>query len=162
MADCCLANLSAIDSVMLRPCCSSSNVSPPIGAGSCPKRPSVFEKTRVSHHSLQKALVTGSIASLIQCVDVCCPLHQSHNDTSDRQFLRCFSRCDLDVESKVVVQRVEHLIAHVAAIWIHSNKTRSSTVNKPIFQQRLLALCGLVVEVRTLSSLRTNSDHRST
>ena len=38
VADCCLVSLSDIDSVMLWPCCSSSNVSPAIGAGSWPKR----------------------------------------------------------------------------------------------------------------------------
>ena len=38
MADCCLASLSAIDTVILRFCCSSSNASPSIGADSCPKR----------------------------------------------------------------------------------------------------------------------------
>ena len=69
MADWCLASLSAIDSVMLRPCCSSSSVSPSIGAGS-------------------KTLLTKSVVSLIQSIDVCCPLHQSHNDTTSTVLLQ--------------------------------------------------------------------------
>ena len=51
---------------------------------------------------------------------------------------------DFSVESEAMMQRVEHLSAHVAAIWIHSNEMRSST--KPIFQ-RFFALCGLVVTI---------------
>ena len=78
----CLANLSAIDTVVLRACCSSSRASPSIGAGSSPKRscrgvyPPCLRRRRVSHHSLQETLLTRSVTSLIQRVDLCCPLHQ--------------------------------------------------------------------------------------
>ena len=48
-------------------------------------------------------------------------------------------------DSKIVIKCVEHLIAHVTAIWIHSNETRSPTMKKPVLQQRFLALRSLIV-----------------
>ena len=151
MADCCLANLSAIDSAFYR--------SWLVPEEKLQRSVSfVFKKTRVSHHSLQKTLLTGSVASEIQSIEVCCPLHQSHNDTLPR----CFSRYDFSVESEVMMRRVEHLVAHVAIIWIRSIETRSSTMNKQIFQQGFFAVCGLIVTIWTLSSFLKHSYHRST
>ena len=105
----------------------------------------MFEKTSMSHHSLKKTLLTGSVSLLIQRIDVCCSFHQSHDDTRDGQFPRCLSKSDLGVDSKIVMNCVEHLVARVTAIWIHSNETRSSTMNKPVLQQRFLALRSLIV-----------------
>ena len=75
---------------------------------------------------------------------------------------RCLSRNDLGVDSKIVMKCVEHLIAHVSTIWIHSNETRSSTMNTPVLQQRFLALRSLIVASGLFTSFLKNGEHRST
>ena len=71
---------------------------------------SVFEKTRVGHHGLQKKLLKRSGTSPIQRIDVGSPLHQPHNDTCGGQSAWCFSKDDFSVDSEVMIQPIEHLI----------------------------------------------------